>query len=141
MLDASRRLSKDSHAERGTTSSNRAQRLLAVAALVPATLLVLAAVLAALLPGRIDRATLNDSVAARVSDATQGSGYTASCRPARNATWRCVFMTTELSDTGVTHRVVISEDCWTGILVRTGGMLGLPRRPSDCIHLLDQLTD
>lgn len=115
--------------------------MLALAALVPATLLVLAAVLAALLPARIDRATLNDSVGGRVSDATQGSGYSASCRPTSGGTWRCVLTTTEMSDTGVTYQVAISENCWTGTLVRTGGMLGLPRRSSDCIHLLDQLTD
>lgn len=115
--------------------------MLALAALVPAILLLLAAVVAALLPGSIERATLNDSVAGRVSDATQSSGYTASCRPTSGGTWRCVLTTTEQSDTGVTYQVVISENCWTGILVRTGGMLGLPRRSSDCIHLLGQLTD
>jgi hypothetical protein len=123
-----------------TRRQRRTQQVLALGALAPAALLVLAAVLGAVLPGRIDRATLEATVGSRVSDATQGSGYNASCHPSTGGTWRCVLTTTDLSDTGVTYQVALTDNCWSGTLVRTGGMVGLSRRSSDCIQLLDQLT-
>ena len=92
------------------------------------------------MPGRLDRAMLNDSVGNRITEVTDGSGYYASCPAATNRTSRCVLTTTDFSDSGVVYRVVGSENCWTGTLVRTGGMVGLPRRASDCVHLLDQLA-
>jgi hypothetical protein len=123
-----------------TRRHRRTQRVLALGALAPAAVLVLAALVAAVLPGRIDRATLEASVGSRVSDAAHGSGYNASCRPSTGGTWRCVLTTTDQSDTGVTYQVALTDNCWSGTLVRTGGMVALPRRSRDCIQLLDQLT-
>ena len=114
--------------------------MLALSALAPAAVLVLAALVAAVLPGRIDRATLEASVGSQVSDAAHGSGYNASCRPSTDGTWRCVLTTTDDSDTGVTYQVALTDNCWSGTLVRTSSMVGLPRRSRDCIQLLDQLT-
>ena len=95
----------------------------------------------ALLPGRVNHATLSDSVASSVSDAvTRGLGYDADCRPADTA-WRCVLTTTDASDSGVTYNVAISGNCWSAVLSNSAGMLGLPSRAKDCIHLVDQLTD
>ena len=97
--------------------------------------------LLALLPGRVNHATLSDSVASSVSDAvTRGLGYDADCRPADTA-WRCVLTTTDASDSGVTYNVAISGNCWSAVLSNPAGMLGLPARAKDCIHLVDQLTD
>lgn len=114
------------------------RRLIACAAVVA---VCLAVVVVRFVPGRVDRATLNSSVASAVSDAvTRGIGYDATCVPAQ-AAWRCVLTTTDQSDSGVTYRVMISGNCWTATLSNAAGMLGLPRRANDCIHLLDELTD
>src|SRR5436305_14549875 len=85
----------------------RTRRVLALAALAPAALLVLAVALAAVLPGRVNRATLEASVGSRVSDATQGSGYDASCRPGICARWRCVLTPTAESDTVAKYMFVL----------------------------------
>src|SRR5438270_7101852 len=90
----------------------RTQRVLALAALAPAVLLVVVAVLAALLPGRIDRATLEASIGSQVSNATRGNGYNASCRPGTGRTRRCVLTTTDLSYTGGTYQVALTDNCW-----------------------------
>jgi hypothetical protein len=93
-------------------------------------------------PGRVDGATLNDSVGSAVSDqVTRGIGYDASCTRSGAARWRCELTTTDQSDGGVIYVVTTSGNCWSARLVDTAGMLGLPGRASDCIHLLDQLTD
>jgi hypothetical protein len=111
-------------------------------ALIGFVLLVgLAGALIALLPGRVDRVTLSQSVASAVSDGvTRGIGYDAACGPA-HAAWRCVLTTTDQSDSGVTSRVTTRGNSWMATLVDSAGMLGLPRHANDCIHLLDQLTD
>lgn len=104
-------------------------------------LLCVAAALLAFVPGRVDHVTLSDSVASAVSDAVpRGVGYNADCKPART-TWRCVLTTTDESDSGVTYDVTTSGNCWSAVLSNSAGMLGLPRRARDCIHLVDQLTD
>ena len=100
-----------------------------------------AVALLAFVPGRVNHATLSDSVASAVSDAvTRGLGYDADCRPADTA-WRCILTTTDESDSGVTYNVTTSGNCWSAVLSNSAGMLGLPHRAKDCIHLVDQLTD
>ncbi len=97
--------------------------------------------LLALLPGRVDRATLSDAVASAVNDAdASGPGYTAICTRLTRR-WRCVLTTTEGSDSGITYNVTTSGNCWSAVLSNSAGMLGLPHRAKDCIHLVDQLTD
>ena len=110
--------------------------------MLSAMLLAAAAIsLLALLQGRVNHATLSDLVGSAVSDAvTRGLGYDADCRPA-DIGWCCVLTTTDASDSGVTYNVTISGNCWSAVLSNSAGMLGLPARARDCIHLVDQLTD
>jgi hypothetical protein len=122
------------HAHRGSPVRRRTVLASLLALCLGATLL-------AFLPGSVDRATLSGSVGSAVSDAvTIGLGYNADCRPARPG-WRCVLITTDESDSGVTYDVTTSGNCWSAVLSRSAGMLGLPSRAKDCIHLIDQLTD
>jgi hypothetical protein len=105
--------------------------------------LVVAGVLVCIVPDVVDRATLSSSVGSFVTDAeSQGDGFTAACRSVDGpGSWQCVLTTTDQSDTGITYRLTVSGNCWTGMLANPSGMVDLPRRPHDCIHLLDQLTD
>jgi hypothetical protein len=112
--------------------------LLAVAVIV---VVVVAGVLVCIAPGVVDRTTLSNSVGSFVTDAESGGdGFTAVCRSVNGpGSWQCVLTTTDQSDTGITYRLTVSGNCWTGMLANPAGMVDLPPRPHDCIHLLDQL--
>jgi hypothetical protein len=112
----------------------RIRRVLKLAAAAVAIALVVAAAALQFL-GSATRATLSHSVATTVGQ------YVGSCKHQTGAHWYCSLISSEGSYGGVAYSVTVDGRCWSGELVVTGGVSGLPRRPSGCVGLTDRLFD